>query len=80
MLSQNAKLPEELIDIVRKHFDAAEKEMTIGIEEAREHRANLMCERGAFQEEAEMEWEEHVYNLYEHWRCRCGDFPRWYVL
>jgi len=48
MPSQNAKLPEELMDIVRKHFDTVEKEMPIGIKEAREHRANLMRERGAF--------------------------------
>jgi len=64
------------MDIVRRHFDALEKKMSMGIEEAHEHRANLIRERGAFQEEAEMEWEEHVYNFCGHEGCRCGDFPR----
>lgn len=66
MTSQNVKLPEELMDMVREHFDAVEKEMPMGMEEAREHRANLMRERGAFRDEAEMEWEEHIYNFCEH--------------
>lgn len=64
--AENAKLPEELMDMVREHFDADGHTMPMGVEEAKEHRLALMQERGAFQRSTEQEWQESSYNFCEH--------------
>jgi hypothetical protein len=63
---ENPRLPEELMEMVRKYFDAESDAMPMTLEEAREHRANLMRERSAFQEKPDHGWENHRYNFCEH--------------
>jgi hypothetical protein len=63
---ENAKLPEELMEMVRKYFDAEGDAMPMGLDEANEHRANLMRERGAFQGMTDHGWEHNLYNFCEH--------------
>jgi hypothetical protein len=63
---ENARLPEELMEMVRTHFDAEGDAMPMGLEEAKEHRANLMRERGAFRGTADHGWERTTYNFCEH--------------
>jgi hypothetical protein len=62
----NAKLPEELMDMVRKYFDEEGEAMPMGLEEAREHREKLMQERGVHHQAAEREWQSNTYNFCEH--------------
>jgi hypothetical protein len=63
---ENAKLPEELMEMVREYFDADGDAMPMGVEEAREHRLALMTERGAFQRNKEHEWQQKSYSFCEH--------------
>lgn len=65
-LAQNAKLPAELMDMVREHADAERHALPMGVEEARQHRLKLMAERGAFGEKVEEEWHQRSYNFCEH--------------
>lgn len=65
-LKENARLPEELMDMVRAHFKADEQQMPMSVEEAHEHRRNLMAERTAFVDSADKEWSGHTYNFCEH--------------
>jgi hypothetical protein len=63
---ETAKLPEELMEMVREHFDADGDAMPMGVEEAREHRLALMTERGAFQRNKEHYWQQKSYSFCEH--------------
>jgi hypothetical protein len=63
---ENAKLPEELMQMVRKYFDAEADTMPMDLEEAREHRVALMQERGAFRAMVGHRWENNSYNFCEH--------------
>jgi hypothetical protein len=63
---QNVSLPEELMDMVREYSDANKDALPMGLEEAKEHRAKLMRERGAFVQAAERGWQEHTYSFCEH--------------
>jgi hypothetical protein len=65
-VGENAKLPEELMDMVRRYFDAEGDAMPMSLEEAKEHRANLMRERGAFRESPDAGWNQNYYNFCEH--------------
>lgn len=63
---ENARLPEELMNMVRGYVDADLQALPMGFDEAREHRAKLMQERGAFHHVAEKGWRQHSYNFCEH--------------
>jgi hypothetical protein len=63
---ENAKLPEELMDMVREYFDAEGDAMPMGLEEARKHRAKLMQERGVHHQATERDWQSNKYNFCEH--------------
>jgi hypothetical protein len=64
--SKNAKLPEELMEMVRQWFDQNTADVPMGIEEARHHRANLMKERSRFVQKTEEGWQSQSYNFCEH--------------
>ncbi|KAK4125367.1 hypothetical protein N657DRAFT_680089 [Parathielavia appendiculata] len=59
----NAKLPAELLDMVRKELG---KGLPMSRKEAEEHRKKLMESRSAFQENARENWESAEYNFCEH--------------
>jgi hypothetical protein len=64
--NKSVRLPEELMEMVRTYFDAEGNTIPMSLEEAKEHRANLMRERGAFRETANDGWERAGYNFCEH--------------
>jgi hypothetical protein len=59
------KLPVELNDMLRKHFDD-EGALLMSQEEAKQHREKLMNVRSAFHVAADDEWHNHSYNFCEH--------------
>ncbi|KAF2126696.1 hypothetical protein P153DRAFT_368765 [Dothidotthia symphoricarpi CBS 119687] len=63
---ENPRLPQELMDMVREHFDADADTLPMSMQEAREHRAKLMQERSAFHDTAEKGWQQHTYSFCEH--------------
>jgi len=63
---KDMKLPEELMDMVRGYLDADGHGLPMSVEEAREHRKELMRERGAYRETLESGWQEHSYSFCEH--------------
>jgi hypothetical protein len=65
-MAENAKLPEELMEMVREYLNDEGKVLPMGIEEAKEHRAKLMAERGAFVQTSEANWQNHTYGFCEH--------------
>lgn len=60
------RLPNELMDIVRKHFEANADALPMTLEEAKEHRKKLMEERSGFVRDSNSSWHEHYYNFCEH--------------
>lgn len=62
----NPKLPAEMMEMVKEYFEAATKDMPMGVEEAREHRQRLMRERTAFIKTAEEGWRDNSYSFCEH--------------
>jgi hypothetical protein len=62
----NAKLPEELMDMVREWFVREPADVPMGIEEAWQHRVELMEERKAFVQEAENGWQSEAYDFDKH--------------
>jgi hypothetical protein len=66
MVGENAKLPAELMEMVKGYVDAEGHALPMGVEEAKEHREKLMVERGAFAESARKEWKGRSYNFCEH--------------
>lgn len=64
--NENAKLPEELMDMVRGFVDADGLALPMGEEEAKEHRLKLMAERSTHAQESEKWWESRTYNFCEH--------------
>lgn len=65
-IATDAKLPAELMEMVRGHFKENGEAMPMTLEEAKEHREKLMKERSSFQEDAEQEWQQQTYNFCEH--------------
>lgn len=63
---ENAKLPKELMDMVREYLDADGHGLPMSVDEAREHREKIMRERGAFQRHAEHGWNENTHSFCEH--------------
>lgn len=59
----NTKLPPELVNLVREDCQGA---FPMTMEEAKEHRENLMTERSAFQGTASSDWRNVSYNFCEH--------------
>ncbi|KAH6625493.1 hypothetical protein C7974DRAFT_202254 [Boeremia exigua] len=57
-------LPEELLAMVREHVSS--DDLPMSLEEAKEHRLNLMKERSAHAEDAEESWQQHTYSFCEH--------------
>lgn len=55
------KLPYELMDLVREYLDPDGTPMLMSIEEARQHRLELMKERHEFEKTCEASWQEHSY-------------------
>ncbi|KAJ5889001.1 hypothetical protein N7495_009042 [Penicillium taxi] len=55
-------LPVELMEMVRAHDEG----LPMGLEEAKEHRIQLMKARGAFVKKAEHGWQQHAYSFCEH--------------
>jgi hypothetical protein len=61
-----AKLPPELMEMVREHFNDDKFALPMGDEEAKEHRIKLMEVRGAFVQTAEAGWRQQSYSFCEH--------------
>jgi hypothetical protein len=59
-----ATLPEELMAMVREQL--SKEELPMSLEEAKQHRLNLMKERSTHVETSEKAWQEHDYNFCEH--------------
>jgi hypothetical protein len=64
--AQLAKLPMELMDMVREYFNTDGDPLPMHAEEAKEHRVKLMKARGAFDKTAEAGWQQHSYSFCEH--------------
>jgi hypothetical protein len=64
--SKGPKLPPELMEMVRTHFNSDAHTLPMGLEEAKEHRTKLMEGRSAFVKTAEAGWQEHTYSFCEH--------------
>ncbi|KAJ8066741.1 hypothetical protein OCU04_004131 [Sclerotinia nivalis] len=64
--AKDMKLSPELMEMVRKHFHVDSNPLPMGIEEAKEHRINLMRERSAFVRRAGEEWQSIGYSFCEH--------------
>jgi hypothetical protein len=62
----NGRLPVELMDAVRGYFDEDKLQLPMSVEEANDHRANLMRERSAFVKTTEEGWAQATYNFCEH--------------
>lgn len=62
----DSKLPPELMEMVRKHFEADGDALPMSPEEAKEHREKLMQERSAYARTAERGWQTHSYSFCEH--------------
>jgi len=65
-IALQGKLPPELMEMVRGHFNAGKHTLPMSVEEAREHRLKLMEERGAFVQETKDSWYSHSYSFCEH--------------
>lgn len=64
--AEEGKLPPELMEMVREHFNAGADVLPMATNEAKEHRLKLMQERSAFVETAESGWQQHSYSFCEH--------------
>lgn len=64
--AENGRLPPELMEMVREHFNADEHILPMRLEEAKEHREKLMQVRSAFHRKAEDGWRQHSYSFCEH--------------
>ncbi|KAF2744937.1 hypothetical protein M011DRAFT_153165 [Sporormia fimetaria CBS 119925] len=60
---RESKLPPELMDMVKKYFDASLHSLPMSAEEASMHRERLMQERSAFAKAMESEWQRHSYGF-----------------
>lgn len=65
-IRQPGSLPPEMMEMVRNYFDVDSNTLPMSLEEAREHRLELMKERGAFVETTKKSWHAHSYNFCEH--------------
>jgi polyhydroxyalkanoate synthesis regulator phasin len=67
-MSRDAKLPEELLQMVREWVDSEEDGMKfpMSLEEAKDHRQELMAERNVIQVATETCWQQYTYNFCEH--------------
>ena len=63
---ENGKLPPELIEIVRKHFNADESALPMSKAEAENHREKLMEVRSTFYSDTDDQWHRHSYSFCEH--------------
>ncbi|KAF2734477.1 hypothetical protein EJ04DRAFT_466559 [Polyplosphaeria fusca] len=61
-----AKLPVELMELVRQHFNSDKDSLLMSLEEAHEHRLKLMQERSAHVQTSERWWQQHSYGFCEH--------------
>jgi hypothetical protein len=61
-----AKLPAELMEMVRGYFHADKNTLPMGLEEANDHRIKLMEARSAFVKTTENGWQRHTYSFCEH--------------
>ncbi|KAF7853259.1 hypothetical protein EAF04_010761 [Stromatinia cepivora] len=64
--AKDMKLSPELMEMVREHFNIDSNPLPMGMEEAKEHRLDLMKERSAFVRNAGEEWQSNGYNFCEH--------------
>lgn len=64
--SEDGKLPAELMEMVKTYFEEGKAAMPMSGDEAREHRAKLMAERGAFVQDTEKGWQSYTYSFCEH--------------
>jgi hypothetical protein len=65
-VAREGRLPEELMEYVRKYFDEEKHSLPMSSEEADEHRRKLMQERSAFVKTAEDGWQDQTYSFCEH--------------
>ena len=63
---RETKLPQELMDCVRDYFYEDKHSLPMSVEEANEHRAKLMEERGAFVKKSGDAWQSQTYSFCEH--------------
>jgi hypothetical protein len=63
---QPGSLPPEMMEMVRSYFDLDSDTLPMSLEEAKEHRLELMKERGAFVKLTKDSWNAHSYNFCEH--------------
>jgi hypothetical protein len=66
MLGEKAKLPAEMLDMVKEYFGPEKQHLPMSVEEAREHREKLMQERSAYVKTSENDWYGENYNFCEH--------------
>jgi hypothetical protein len=64
--AKDAKLPPELMDMVREYFNDEAFQWLMTIDEAKEHRERLMDERSAFVQKSGDEWCQTTYSFCEH--------------
>jgi hypothetical protein len=64
--AHEAKLPPELMEMVREHVKDDAHSLPMGLEEVKEHRIKLMEARTAFVDTAEAGWQQHSYSFCEH--------------
>lgn len=62
--SGEIRLPAEIMAMVREEMSVGQ--LPMGLEEAREHRRELMRERSGFQQKAERDWNDAEYSFCEH--------------
>lgn len=62
----NGKLPPELMEIVRNHFNTDKSALPMSRVEAENHREKLIEVRSAFHSAADDGWYEHYYSFCEH--------------
>jgi len=65
-ITNKVNLPVELMEMVRKYYNSDAYTLSMGLEEANEHRIKLMEARGAFVKTASHGWREHSYSFCEH--------------
>jgi hypothetical protein len=66
MVTPEAKLPQELMEMTREYFMADGDMSSMSLEEAKEYRLKLMSERSAFVKVAEDGYQQHTYGFCEH--------------
>jgi hypothetical protein len=63
---EQGKLPPELMEMVREHFDIDGDALPMSRVEAEMHREKIVEARSAFHGDADDQWQGHTYSFCEH--------------